>query len=92
VRNAEIYQQVTELPTFHDALIRVRTGDRITPTRDLFGTLDLGFVVLAGQDHGQIQADYEAVRALERRLQLDGDAASPVVVDQRISQKGTSDE
>jgi biotin carboxylase len=73
VRNADPYRQVTGLPTFHDAVIGVRTGDRIEATRDLFGTLDLGFVVLAGEDQDQVRADYEAVRIIERNLEVEPD-------------------
>jgi hypothetical protein len=71
VRNAEVYERVRRLRTCYDAVIGVRTGDRVEATRDLFGTLDLGFAVLAGEDHGQVQADYEAVRAIEGELEIE---------------------
>ena len=71
VRNAEVLGDVRALPTFHWCSIGVRTGDRIAVTRDLLGSLGLGFVVLAGADRDQVLADYQRVRRIEARLRVD---------------------
>ena len=46
----------------------MKTGDVIEVTKDLLGTLSLGFAVLAHEDRDQVLEDYAAVRAMEAGL------------------------
>jgi len=71
VRNAEIFGEVEALASHHFSVVRFRNGDALEPTKDLFGSLDLGFVVLAHADRSQVRADYHKIRSMERRLRLD---------------------
>lgn len=68
VCNAGVFDAVPTLASHHFSAIQVRDGDRVEVTRDLFGSLDLGFVVLAHRDAGQVWADYTAVRRIEHDL------------------------
>lgn len=43
----------------------VRTGDRLSTTKDLFGSLELGFVVLSHRNRDQVLRDYARIRELE---------------------------
>lgn len=70
VRNAEVLDDVQGLASHHFSVVHFRNGEHLEPTRDLFGSLDLGFVVLAHEDRGQVQADYREIRRLEQRLHL----------------------
>lgn len=71
VSNAEIFEQVRELHSHHFSVINIRNNDWLEPTKDLFASLDLGFVVLAHEDQPQVMADYELIRSLEQQLKLD---------------------
>ena len=77
VRNAEVLAGVRELDSHLHSALHLRNGGHIEPTRDLFGSLDLGFVVLAHWDAGQIDADYRVVRRLERAVRLEPPAPVP---------------
>ena len=59
---------VRSLPSRHFSIRHFEDGDQIELTKDRFGTLDLGFVVLAHSDRDQVLADYAKVRELESRL------------------------
>jgi biotin carboxylase len=59
---------VRDLPSHHFSVRHFKDGDRIELTKDLFGTLDLGFVVLAHSDRDQVLADYAKIRELESQL------------------------
>jgi hypothetical protein len=76
VRNAESLDRVRELASYHGAVIPLRNGDRVSVTKDLFGSLDLGFVVLASPDPEQVLVDYGAVREIEAGLVVDGFATT----------------
>ncbi|MCY1018664.1 ATP-grasp domain-containing protein [Pyxidicoccus sp. MSG2] len=69
VRNAEILGRIRELPSFHDAAIGVRTGDRVTETSDLFTSL--GFVALLHESGEVVLRDYLAVKELEQQLEIE---------------------
>jgi len=71
VSNVEIFARVRELQSHHFSAIKIRNNDWLEPTKDLFASLDLGFVVLAHEDQSQVMADYELIRSLEQQLQLD---------------------
>jgi len=71
VQNAEIFDAVPRLASHHFSTIALRNGQRVQITKDLFASLDLGFVVLAHEDRAQTVADCAAIRALERALIVD---------------------
>jgi hypothetical protein len=68
VRNAEVYERVRDLPSHAHSSIHVRSGGRVERTRDLFGSLDLGFVVLCHERREQVLADYQAIRDIEDQV------------------------
>jgi hypothetical protein len=68
VTGTKILDAVRDLPSHHFSVRHFEDGDQIELTKDLFGTLDLGFVVLAHSDRDQVLADYAKVRELESRL------------------------
>ncbi|MDG9681320.1 ATP-grasp domain-containing protein [Streptomyces sp. DH18] len=68
VSNTAALDGIEELPSCHHSAIRLRDGDRIEATRDLLGTLTLGFVVLTHPDPDQVARDTAAVRAMEAAL------------------------
>ncbi|WDZ83714.1 ATP-grasp domain-containing protein [Micromonospora cathayae] len=70
VTNAEILDGVHTVPSLLHASIGVRTGDRIEVTTDLFGSLDLGFAVLAHEDPAVVEADHRRIRQLEGGLRV----------------------
>jgi biotin carboxylase len=70
VHGAEALDELSGLASFYDGAVHIRDGDRISPTRDLLGTLALGFVVLVHADPDQIRVDSAAVRDLESRVRI----------------------
>jgi biotin carboxylase len=76
VRDIGALADVSALSSHHVSAINLRPGQRVDVTRDLFGSLELGFVVLAHERREQILLDYEAIRAMERGLALDPTARS----------------
>jgi len=80
IQNAEIFDAVPRLASHHVSTIAVRNGERVHLTKDLFGSLDLGFVVLAHEDRAQVAADCAAVRAIEGALVVDGAARDGAAV------------
>jgi hypothetical protein len=71
VTGTGVLDEVRTLPSYHFSVRQFKDGDRIELTKDLFGTLDLGFVVLAHPDRDQVWADYTRVRELEALLAID---------------------
>ncbi|MFG2139891.1 ATP-grasp domain-containing protein [Streptomyces sp. NPDC048650] len=71
VRNAEVLDAVRNVASHHVSAVPVRNGDLIAPTKDLLGTLSLGFVVLAHEDPAQLDADHGEVRRIESLLTVD---------------------
>jgi hypothetical protein len=70
VRNADVYDRVRGLASYHPlSAIGIRNGDHIEATSDLF--TNVGAVVLAHEDAGQVDADYAAIRELERELVIE---------------------
>lgn len=78
VQDASRYDEVRGLASCHEARVHVRDGDRVAATKDLFGTLELGFVVLAHDDARQIEADYAAIRRIESELTVEPDLAGAI--------------
>lgn len=78
VTNADVLDGVHEMRSLAHASISVRTGDRLSVTGDLFGSLKLGFVVLAHEDPAVIEDDHRHLRRLEDALRVvpAGDRAS----------------
>jgi biotin carboxylase len=76
VRNAESLDAVQTLPSISHSAIHVRTGERLHVTKDLLGTLSLGFVVLAHDSYEQVLADYAAVRQMEAGLVVEPDGST----------------
>ncbi|HEY0640178.1 MAG TPA: ATP-grasp domain-containing protein [Pseudonocardiaceae bacterium] len=68
-RNAEIFDGVDELPTFHQKWFGGGTGDLVQATDDIYTYL--GWVVLAGPDAAAVDADYRHIKELERRIVVD---------------------
>ena len=66
--------QISELETHHFSRISIRDGARLEVTKDLFGSLDLGFVVLSHTDPTRVEADARRVRELEQQVVLDAAA------------------
>ncbi|WP_119343695.1 ATP-grasp domain-containing protein [Facilibium subflavum] len=61
-------EKIKSLSSYHHVSIQVKNGDSVAPTKDLFATLDLGFVVLAHQQKEQLLQDYKAIRKIEQEL------------------------
>lgn len=68
VSNTAVLDGIKELPSYHHSAIKLQDGDRIEVTRDLLGTLTLGFAVLTHPDPDQVERDMAAVRAMEAAL------------------------
>jgi biotin carboxylase len=68
--NVEAFDAVPKLRSHLFSTLSLRNGDVLRMTKDLFGSLDVGFAVLAHEDHEQIAADYESIRGIERRLSI----------------------
>lgn len=67
-RNAEAFDGVDALPTFHTKHFYYGTGDTVPAPAGLSSML--GWVVLASADHDAMQADYRRIRELERAVQV----------------------
>lgn len=68
VTNRQVLDAVYDLKSHHFSRISIHQGDHLEPTKDLFASLDMGFVVLSHDDQAQILADTKAIRALEAQL------------------------
>lgn len=60
--------RIRALPTYHYSSHNFAPGDRLEATKDLFGSLDIGFVVLCGPERAALWKDYQAIRAIEAVL------------------------
>jgi hypothetical protein len=67
-RNAEIFEGVDDLASFHAKHFPHGTGDLVTVTEDLVSFL--AWVILAGPDPDQIDADFHSLKALEGRIEV----------------------
>lgn len=70
VRGTAALDGIRSLPSHHFSVQNLADGDHVPVTRDLVDSLDFGFVILAHPDEQQIQRDYRAIRAAERRLSI----------------------
>jgi hypothetical protein len=68
-RNAEIFARVDELASFHTKKFLFGTGD-VVPAPAGFASY-LGWIVLASPDRDAIEADYQRIKELERRISVD---------------------
>ncbi|MEO7736155.1 MAG: ATP-grasp domain-containing protein [Kofleriaceae bacterium] len=70
VHNAAVLGQIGELESHQFSKISIRDGAWLEATKDLFGSLDLGFVVLCHADPARVEADARRVRELEQQVVL----------------------
>lgn len=68
-RNAELFDHVAQLATFHTEHFYFGTGDVVPAPAGLSSML--GWVVLAAPDYDAVQADYHRIKELERRIRVD---------------------
>ncbi len=68
-RNAEIFDHVDELPTFSSKYFPRGTGDWVQRSDDLFSML--AWVVLVSDDEAAIERDYEHLKELEAKLDIE---------------------
>ncbi|MEO6501973.1 MAG: ATP-grasp domain-containing protein [Jatrophihabitantaceae bacterium] len=60
--------RIRALPNYYDSSHNFEPGDRIEATKDLFGSLDVGFVVLSGSERAALWKDYHAIRSIETEM------------------------
>jgi len=75
-RNAEVFDDVESLATFHAKHFPSGTGDLVEVTDDIFTFL--AWVILTGGDKAQLDADYAALKELERQIVVEPVLASRV--------------
>lgn len=68
VVNAEILDKFKSLKSYYFSIVHIRNGDWLEPTKDLFASLALGFVVLANVEYSELIADYQKIREIEQEL------------------------
>lgn len=68
-RNAELFDHVAELATYHAEHFYYGTGDTVPAPAGLSSML--GWVVLAAPNHDAVQADYHRIKELERSIRVD---------------------
>ncbi|WP_433617452.1 ATP-grasp domain-containing protein [Dactylosporangium sp. CA-139114] len=68
-RNGDIFDGVDALPTFVDKHFPLGTGDLVPATDDL--VTYLAWVILAGPDPDAIEADYQRIKAIESRIEIE---------------------
>lgn len=73
VRDSSALDGIASLRSRHFSVVHLRDGMSVEPTKDLFASLDLGFVVLAHRDPDRLLADYAAIRAMEDAVEIEPD-------------------
>lgn len=68
VTSLDALAEMDRLPSVVDSVHHYELGSALVPTTDLFSSLDLGFVVLAGPDPARLREDYRRIRDLEQAL------------------------
>ncbi|HEV7804818.1 MAG TPA: hypothetical protein VGO80_03310 [Solirubrobacteraceae bacterium] len=68
-RNAEIFDGVEALSSYHAKNFPFATGDEVPATRDI--TSFLAWVILASPDADAVAADYRAIKAWEAQVEID---------------------
>lgn len=71
-RNADLFDGVESLATFHAKSFRFGTGD-LVPAAGSLATF-LGWVVLVSPDRAALEADYRSLKELERQIAVDATA------------------
>jgi hypothetical protein len=66
--NGDLFDAIEDLPTFALKHLPYRGGDVVPYTRSIGTTL--GWVILAGPDNEQIEADYRVLKELESRIEI----------------------
>ena len=67
-QNAELFDCVESLATFHAKHFPAGTGDLVPATDDIFTFL--AWVILAGPDKAALDADYARLKELERQIRI----------------------
>jgi hypothetical protein len=75
-QNAELFDGVEQLPSFNAKHFPRGTGDLVTVTEDLVSFL--AWVILAGPDADQIDADFHQLKALESQIRIEPAVVMPV--------------
>lgn len=68
-QNAELFDCVDSLATFHAKHFPAGTGDLVPATDDIFTFL--AWVILAGPDKAELDADYARLKELERQIRIE---------------------
>jgi biotin carboxylase len=68
IRNTAAYSAIKDLPSYQSMNIKVRDGDYVEASSDLFSSLGEGFVLLVHPDADQAHADLEEIRRIERQV------------------------
>ena len=68
VTNSVALEHIKNLPSHFFSRLNIKSGDQLEPTKDLFGSLEMGFVALSHNNPEVIKTDYQTIRALEESL------------------------
>ena len=69
--------RIRALPNYYYSSHNFEPGDHLGATKDLFGTLDVGFVVFSGPERAALWEDYAAVRSIEAELFIACEPTAP---------------
>jgi hypothetical protein len=72
VRNTAVLAVIRSLASHHFSVQNLSDGDWVPMTKNLVDSLNFGFVILADSDEERIRRDYQAIRAAERELTIEG--------------------
>lgn len=76
LRNAEIFEELKQLPTYSTQNFPKRNGDYVLPTEDI--TSFIAWVILAAPDEESIDRDYRRVKELEKQMIIEPVDQEPV--------------
>lgn len=68
VSNADVLDEIKELPSHHYSKINIKQGDQLTLTSDLISSLKMGVVILSNPDKSVIDKDVLSIRRIESSL------------------------
>jgi biotin carboxylase len=68
VADTDGMDRIRKLPSYYESSANFKPGDHIEVTKDLFGSLAVGFVVLSGQDRAALWKDYATIRSIEAEM------------------------
>jgi hypothetical protein len=64
----KLFDGLKTLASYYKSYINIENGDKVEQTKNLFSTLELGYVVLAHSELSQIKKDYGLFREMERTV------------------------